>query len=422
MAKTMKTALRAESRRRVSRSQLLGHGAVLTLVLVVGCAGGSVPARIESIRSNRFDSVSPMSRPRQPRPTLRAVAAGAGVSTSTASLAFSGKGPVAPETVGAGARRRRPSSGMPGPTPWRRPCGTAARAWSGSIVEGRLLHAFRDPFAVSVLDGLSQVLDEIPAGMLLIAQPAGRPGRPSPSCRRRPRRRGLLAVRPATQPGGRPPGGARHTDARRRRRPRTPGSPSSRLDNRGASASARPAPAGTWATAGSAHLMMPLRPDSADRARRRRATSAARRSPTRRDRALGFLDVFGPDSPAGGPTARGDPRRGAGRHRRRGCCSTGRRPSGRQPSSPSPTCWRWGSSAPPRSWACGCPRTSASPGSTGSSCRGSPGTLTTIDQHGEEKGRRLGAMVRALLDGDQAPNVVLPTELRVGTTTAPPAP
>jgi hypothetical protein len=31
-------------------------------------------------------------------------------------------------------------------------------------------------------------------------------------------------------------------------------------------------------------------------------------------------------------------------------------------------------------------------------------------------------MVRALLDGDQAPNVVLPTELRVGTTTAPPAP
>ena len=50
------------------------------------------------------------------------------------------------------------------------------------------------------------------------------------------------------------------------------------------------------------------------------------------------------------------------------------------------------------------------------------GTLTTVLQHGEEKGQRLGVMVRALLDGHQAPNVVLPTELRVGTTTAPPAP
>jgi len=49
-----------------------------------------------------------------------------------------------------------------------------------------------------------------------------------------------------------------------------------------------------------------------------------------------------------------------------------------------------------------------------------PGTLTTVLQHGEEKGQRLGAMVQALLVGERPADVVMPTELRVGTTTAPP--
>jgi DNA-binding LacI/PurR family transcriptional regulator len=50
------------------------------------------------------------------------------------------------------------------------------------------------------------------------------------------------------------------------------------------------------------------------------------------------------------------------------------------------------------------------------------GTLTTVLQHGEEKGQQLGAMVQALLAGDTVADLVMPTELRVGTTTAPPAP
>ena len=40
----------------------------------------------------------------------------------------------------------------------------------GVLVEGRLREAFRDPFAVTVLDGLAAVLDTIPVGMLLLAQ------------------------------------------------------------------------------------------------------------------------------------------------------------------------------------------------------------------------------------------------------------
>jgi hypothetical protein len=41
-------------------------------------------------------------------------------------------------------------------------------------------------------------------------------------------------------------------------------------------------------------------------------------------------------------------------------------------------------------------------------------------QHGEEKGQRLGAMVQALLDGEHPANATMPTELRIGTTSAPP--
>jgi DNA-binding LacI/PurR family transcriptional regulator len=52
-----------------------------------------------------------------------------------------------------------------------------------------------------------------------------------------------------------------------------------------------------------------------------------------------------------------------------------------------------------------------------------PTPLTTVDQHGEEKGRTLGRLVARLLD-DPAPREVetllMPTHLRVGGTTAPP--
>jgi DNA-binding LacI/PurR family transcriptional regulator len=50
--------------------------------------------------------------------------------------------------------------------------------------------------------------------------------------------------------------------------------------------------------------------------------------------------------------------------------------------------------------------------------------LTTIDQHGEEKGRALGQLVARLLereDPTQIEHVTIPTDLRIGGTTGPPA-
>lgn len=103
------------------------------------------------------------------RPTLKSVATLAGVSLSTASLVFSGKGPVAEgtrERVLAAAE----SLHYLGPDPLASSLRRGRAGVVAVIVEGRLLHAFHDPYAVSILDGLSAVLDDIPTGMLLLSQ------------------------------------------------------------------------------------------------------------------------------------------------------------------------------------------------------------------------------------------------------------
>lgn len=103
------------------------------------------------------------------RPTLKSVAAVAGVSLSTASLVFSGKGPVAEAT-----RERVLTAAQKlhylGPDPLASSLRRGRAGVVAVIVEGRLLHAFHDPYAVSILDGLSAVLDDIPTGMLLLSQ------------------------------------------------------------------------------------------------------------------------------------------------------------------------------------------------------------------------------------------------------------
>ncbi len=95
------------------------------------------------------------------RPTLATVASRAGVSPSTASLAFSGSPRVAlgyrgPDPLAASLRRGR--SGV-----------------IGVFVGERLLHAFRDPVAVALLDGITEVLGAHDVGLLLLAGDTGRP-------------------------------------------------------------------------------------------------------------------------------------------------------------------------------------------------------------------------------------------------------
>lgn len=122
--------------------------------------------------SNRFDSLAPMTGPRQSRKvTLRDVADRAGVATSTASLVFSNKGPVASDTAER-VRRAATELGYAGPDPLASSLRQGRAGTVAVIVEDRLLHAFRDPFALTVLDGLAQELDAMGTSMLLLADHA----------------------------------------------------------------------------------------------------------------------------------------------------------------------------------------------------------------------------------------------------------
>ncbi|GAB95224.1 DNA-binding LacI/PurR family transcriptional regulator [Kineosphaera limosa] len=108
------------------------------------------------------------------RPTLKSVAHHAGVSVSTASLVFSGKGPVAQAT-----RERVISAaadlGYQGPDPLASSLRRGRAGIVAVIVEGGMLNAFHDPYAVATLDGLAAELDDIPTGMLLMSQSPSEP-------------------------------------------------------------------------------------------------------------------------------------------------------------------------------------------------------------------------------------------------------
>lgn len=110
------------------------------------------------------------------RPTLKDVATRAGVSVSTASLAFSGRGPVATAT----AERVHVAAdelGYAGPDPMAASLRRGRAEVIAVVVEGSLPTAFRDPFALTVLGGLAQALDEGGSSMLLVAQDPDRPER-----------------------------------------------------------------------------------------------------------------------------------------------------------------------------------------------------------------------------------------------------
>ncbi|HYH72088.1 MAG TPA: LacI family DNA-binding transcriptional regulator, partial [Nocardioides sp.] len=100
-------------------------------------------------------------------PTLADVATAAGVSLSTASLAFSGNKPVS-EATRERVLAAAGSLGYAGPNPLAR---NLRRGRSGvvGVAVGRLSTAFRDPAALPMLDGVSEVLDAAGLGILLMA-------------------------------------------------------------------------------------------------------------------------------------------------------------------------------------------------------------------------------------------------------------
>ncbi|GAA4407972.1 substrate-binding domain-containing protein [Fodinibacter luteus] len=110
------------------------------------------------------------------RPTLRDVARRAGVSTSTASLVFSGKGPVASGTAER-VRTAAADLAYAGPDPLASSLRQGRVGTVAVVVEGPLRYAFHDPFALAILDGLAEELDAAGRSMLLVAQPVEDPER-----------------------------------------------------------------------------------------------------------------------------------------------------------------------------------------------------------------------------------------------------
>ena len=356
-----------------------------------------------------------MTTPRQPRPTLRAVAQAAGVSTSTASLAFSGRGPVAPQTVER-VRAAAQRLGYAGPDPLASSLRHGRSGVVGVVVEGRLLHAFRDPFAVSVLDGLSQVLDGIPAGMLLIAQPAGDPQRAITQLAATALDAVVFSLcGPDSNPA------VDHLAARgipmlADGAPSDPRVVQLGLDNRGASATAARHLRELGHTK-VAHLMMPLGPDTRTGLVTADALASALFVDTR-DRGLGFLDVFGSlDSLV--TTAVPDVEHGA-----RAARLLLERPQAQRPTAivAQSDLLAAGAVRAAEELGLRVPEDLSVTGFDGVDLPWFPGSLTTIDQQGVAKGRRLGALLQRLLDGERPRDELQPTTLRLGTTTAPPPP
>lgn len=110
------------------------------------------------------------------RPTLADVATAAGVSVSTASLAFSGAGPIAAST-----RERVLTAagelGYSGPNPLGRQLRSGRSGIVGVVIGDALRRSFRDPVSIQVLDGLVDTLAVLGLGVLLIPGSTG-PGAP----------------------------------------------------------------------------------------------------------------------------------------------------------------------------------------------------------------------------------------------------
>src|SRR6478736_6811719 len=197
--------------------------------------GGGLGDVSNRFDSKRFDSMPPMVARGQARPTLRDVAERAGVSVSTASLVFSGKGPVA-EATGERVRAAASELGFTGPNPLASSLRQGRSGAIGVLVEGRLRMAFRDPFAIAVLDGLAEVLEAVPTGMLLIGQPRGASESVIPQLAPLALDAVVFSLR------GRAPRRTRHTDVQHRRAERQPDHPGAhrRARGRGRHRPARP--------------------------------------------------------------------------------------------------------------------------------------------------------------------------------------
>lgn len=102
-----------------------------------------------------------------PRPTLADVAARAGVSASTASLAFSGSGPVSEATRERVLEAAR-ALDYAGPDPRAQSLRRGRSGIVGVVLEERIRAAFLDPVKIQMLDGITEGILPLGAGLLLL--------------------------------------------------------------------------------------------------------------------------------------------------------------------------------------------------------------------------------------------------------------
>ncbi|NHA67564.1 substrate-binding domain-containing protein [Phycicoccus flavus] len=347
------------------------------------------------------------------RATLRDVADRAGVSTSTASLVFSGKGPVAVATAER-VRAAAAELGFSGPDPLASSLRQGRVGTVAVVVEGPLRDAFRDPFALGVLDGLAEELDSAGRSMLLVAQPPDDPGRAVdqlatqavdaavfPLCG--------IATNPLVD----------HLAAR--------GVP---LVGSGAPVDRRVAHVLTDEAAAIAlttrlvlglghtrvaHVSMPLTPGAAT-GWAEPAEVAAAAYPDAAGRARGFLTLTGDDAPL---VQTADLTVGSGEAAGRLLLDV---PVARRPTAVvcQADLLAAGVVRAARALGLRVPQDVSVTGFDGVDLPWLDETLTTVLQPGRAKGRALGRLVRRRLEGEDVADEPFPVELRVGETTAPP--
>ncbi len=349
------------------------------------------------------------------RATLRDVADRAGVSTSTASLVFSGRGPVAGATadrVRAAARELEYSGPDPLASSLRRGrVGTVA-----VVVEGPLGMAFRDPFALAVLDGLSAELDGLGRSMLLVAQSPTDPRRAVEQLARQPVEAVVfplcgmsenplvehLAARGVAMVGSGAPQGPRVHHVR--------------TDEVAAMALTARHVVDLGHTR-VAHLTMHLAPGATlRRVGPKDVASAA--YPDAAGRLRGFLDVAGPRAEA---VQAPELSVGAGEQAARVLLDV---PPARRPTAvvAQADLLAAGAVRAAESLGLRVPGDVSVTGFDGVDLPWLDHTLTTVLQPGVAKGHALGGLVRRALAGEAVEDEPFPVSLRIGTTTAAPRP
>lgn len=109
------------------------------------------------------------------RPTMADVAELAGVSLSTVSLTYSGAGPITEDTRSK-VERAAAELGYSGPSPLGKFLRSGRTHIVGIVLAERLGWSFRDPNALRVMDGVVSGLGDQGLGVILVPSPTGEEG------------------------------------------------------------------------------------------------------------------------------------------------------------------------------------------------------------------------------------------------------